>query len=406
METGLRIPPKRKCILVLTSTFPRWLGDREPPFIFELSKRLANQFDVIVLAPHACGSRFREKFGLIDVRRFRYFFSPYQKLTYDGGILANLKRQRLNYFLVPFFFIAEFIQVIKLLRNEKIDAIHAHWLIPQGAIALAARLFTGRSPAIICTSHGGDLFGLSDAIFTAMKRQIIRHCEKTTVVSEAMRTYAESISERRDIDVISMGVDLIDQFTPDYSVVRAPNEILFAGRLVEKKGVCYALLAMPTILRSFPATRLTIAGDGPDRTQLEELANKIGITGHVSFVGALDSVALRDRYRRATLFVAPSVVARNGDQEGLGLVFVEALGCECAVVATDLPAIRDVIVDGVTGLVCKQKNSEDLASKVIALLEDARLRATLGQNGRQHVLSRFDWHIIAEKYAKLISATV
>jgi glycosyltransferase involved in cell wall biosynthesis len=85
-------------------------------------------------------------------------------------------------------------------------------------------------------------------------------------------------------------------------------------------------------------------------------------------------------------------------------VLVEALGCECAAIVTDLPAMQDIIVDGKTGLVVPQKNIRKLAEKVILLLEDQKLRESLGREGRRHVLRNFDWMIIAEKYRKLIES--
>ena len=86
----------------------------------------------------------------------------------------------------------------------------------------------------------------------------------------------------------------------------------------------------------------------------------------------------------------------------MGLVFVEALGCECPVVATDLPAIRDVVIDGVTGVVCKQKNSADIACKIVFLLNNAEKRRELARAGRQHVVNHFDWNIIGQRYQRAI----
>jgi glycosyltransferase involved in cell wall biosynthesis len=396
---------KRPQVLVLTSTFPRWEGDREPPFVFELSKRLAKDFDVCVLAPHAPGASQEEVLTGIKVIRFRYFFTHGQTLAYNGGILANLKRQRRNYFLIPFFILSEFICLWRILRTTQVDVIHAHWLIPQGFVAVAARAFSRQSPLIVCTSHGGDLFGLSGKLLTKIKRIIINRVDKFTVVSQAMRDYAYQVTMRHDIEVIPMGVDLVKQFTPrDFHEMYDPHTILFVGRLVEKKGVRYLILAMQEILKAHPQTRLLIAGDGPDKLALLQLAQDNNVASQVSFLGPLENTSLQEQYRRATIFVGPSVVAAGGDQEGLGLVFVEALGCECAVIASDLPAIKDVIIDGVTGLICKQRDSVDLANKVISLLDNPALRLSLGRAGRQHVAGRFDWEIVAHRYADLIHA--
>lgn len=358
---------------------------------------MAERFDVIVLAPHAPGAKRVERFGPIEVRRFAYFFENLQTLAYNGGILSNLKRQPMNYLLTPLFVLSELLYLTRLLRSRKIDVIHAHWLIPQGAVALLARCLAGRRPAVVCTSHGSDLFGLSGKPFTKIKREIIRRCDRITVVSNAMRTYASRIGGRQDIDVLSMGVDLRHRFVPSLDTPRQAHQILFAGRLVEEKGVRYAILAMPAIVKAYPHAELHVAGDGPERRELEALAARSGVAGHVVFLGALDPASLRERYCQATVFVVPSL------QEGLGLVLIEALGCECAVIATDLPAIADVIIDGVTGRICRQKDSEDLAEKIIALLADAPLRTALARAGRQHVLARYDWHHVARRYGALIA---
>ena len=392
----------KKKILVLTSTFPRWQGDREPPFVFELAKRMGEHFEVFVLAPHAPGAALSEEMGSLKVYRFRYFFTAWQKLAYNGGIMANLKTHRWLYLLVPFFVFSEFFSLIRLVRKHKIDVIHAHWLIPQGLVAVAARIFVGKRPAILCTSHGGDLFGLQGTLLSWIKRQVIRRADKLTVVSLAMLDHAIALSGRKDIEIISMGVNLVRQFTPDQSTIRNTHEILFVGRLVEKKGVIYLVQAMPEILKSYPDAKLVIAGDGPDRVHLQKLAQTTGVDRYIQFMGNLDNAALPELYRRATVFVAPSIVAEGGDQEGLGLVFVEALGCECPVVATDLPATRDVVIDGVTGVICKQNDSADLADKILLLLDNAEKRRESGRAGREHVIAHFDWKIISQRYQCVI----
>lgn len=396
----------RKRILVLTSTFPRWEGDHEPPFVFELSKRLVDQFDVMVLAPHAAGAKLTENIKGLEVHRFRYCLPRFEKLAYDGGILANLKQNPLVYFLVPLFILSELISLIRILHQYKIDVIHAHWIIPQGLVAITASLFTSKRPIIIGTSHGADLFGLPGKLFRWIKRMVIRHIDMLTVVSHAMRAYANQFKRKQEIEVISMGVDLTCQFTPAYGANRKTNEILFVGRLVEKKGVQYLIQAMPEILERYPCAELLIIGDGPARESLQKLADLKKLGSKVQFLGAIANTSLQDKYRHATIFVAPSIVAQDGDQEGLGLVLVEALGCECPVIASDLPAIRDVIIHNKTGLICKQKDSKDLALKIITLLGNRKLRESLGRAGRQHVLQNFDWKIIADRYKKLIDSAI
>jgi len=240
-------------------------------------------------------------------------------------------------------------------------------------------------------------------LLNALKRWVIRRSSQLTVVSRTMEARALSLGAKQEkLQTLSMGVETSALFTPGAVSGRVENQVLFVGRLVEKKGCTYLLGAMPEILRRHPDTRLEIVGGGPEKEALQQQADRLGVAHAVTFHGTVINTELPELYRRATVFVAPSIVTAQGDQEGLGLVLVEALGCECPVVASDLPAIRDVVSDGVTGLVCKQRDSVDLATKVCLLLEHPELRLSLGRAGRQHVQERFDWSAISRRYALLI----
>ena len=97
---------------------------------------------------------------------------------------------------------------------------------------------------------------------------------------------------------------------------------------------------------------------------------------------------------------------RYQDQEGLGLVAIEAMGCECAVVASSLEAIKDIIEDGETGLFCVPADADSLAERIGNLLLDQELQSRLAANGRKAVLARYDWQIITEKYSQLIEKNI
>ena len=126
-------------LLVLTSTLPRWQGDTEPAFVESLSLELARSFDVTVLAPHARGAASDEKRQhedrTIRIRRFRYFIPGLESLAYEGGIMANLRRNPFRVLLVPFFLVAQLFAIARLHRRQHFDAVHAHWLIPPGLVA-------------------------------------------------------------------------------------------------------------------------------------------------------------------------------------------------------------------------------------------------------------------------------
>ena len=396
----------RPRVLVLTSTFPRWENDTEPAFIFELSRRLTVSFDVTVLSPRTPGSKRKENMAGLRVIRFPYFFSQWEKLAmHGGGILNQLKTNPAYYLMVPFFLLGQLLAIIRLVRNEHFDLIHAHWLIPQGFIAALGMWIAGKNVPLLCTSHGGDLFALKGKGLQRLKRRIMDKSAALTVVSKAMKKTVVDMGVAPDkVEVIPMGVDLKGLFTPDPGVQRKTDELLFVGRLVEVKGLQILLDAMPKVLAKHPGIRLVVAGAGPLESELRASAAKLNMTDCVDFLGMVPQLKLPSLYQQATLAVFPFIVTKSGVQEGFGLVVVEAMGCCCPVIAGDLPAIQDTVVHEENGLIFPSGNAQVLADSILKLLDDPEFRARLAGEGRKSVVQNFDWEIIAGKYGKIYQA--
>jgi glycosyltransferase involved in cell wall biosynthesis len=280
--------------------------------------------------------------------------------------------------------------------------IHAHWIIPQGLVAALAGL---RDVPMLCTSHGGDLRSLRASYLQRLKAWVLRSCRYVTVVSDSMVPLVRALSADCPVEVIPMGTDLSGLFTPpDVSAARDARHLAFVGRLVEKKGVRYLLDAFATLLETYPDLRLTIAGDGPLRRDLERQSTELGIATHVEFLGGVPHAALPELYRRATLAVFPFVVAADGDQEGFGLVIVEAMGCGCPVVANDLPAVRQSIEPGVTGVLAAPGDAAALAAAIASALDNPAQRSKRASAALASVRERFDWPLIAARYRRVIGA--
>lgn len=389
-------------ILVVTSTFPRWTGDRVPPFVLELCRRLSGQFQVHVCAPHAAGAAREETMDGISVHRYRYAPAALETLAYDGGILSRLRERPARYLLVPCLLFAQYLAVRALIRRYRFDAIHAHWILPQGLLSALAAGPAG--PPVVVTSHGADLYSLRHPLLQRLKRWTLRRAAAVTVVSQAMCEQAGKLAEGVAVDVIPMGTDLAAQFVPDDSAVREAGLVLFVGRLVQKKGVDVLLRAFGRVHERVSGSRLLIVGDGPERRSLEQLADRLALTEVASFAGALPKSELPALYRRAAVTAVPSVVTDSGDQEGLGLVIVEAMGCASPVVVSDLAAVRDLARDGETARVVPPADPQPLAEALIGLLGDAALRRRLGEAGRQWVAGRFDWSVSAARYRALLES--
>ncbi|MGY8814421.1 MAG: glycosyltransferase [Gammaproteobacteria bacterium] len=391
-------------ILVVTSTFPRWNSDTEPAFIFDLCKYLQRQGLVIdVLAPHAHGAKKHEILDGVTVYRYQYFISIMQNLTYSGGIMANLKNNPLNYLLVPFLLIFQIIALFRRLRSTDYQLIHAHWLIPQGFTCALLNSLPGKNiGSLICTSHGGDLYSLDNTIINKIKKWTIDKCDNFCVVSSAMKKKAAALGIAEDkVSIMPMGVDLDNLFIPVPGVDRLRKRLIFVGRLVEKKGVTCLLDAMVDVVNKFPDIELLVVGDGPLRCSLEKQASNLELNNNVNFYGSVQQHQLPDLYSSASIAVVPSIIDSSGDQEGLGLVIIEAMGCNCAIIASSLEAIRDVI-DRQSGLLVTPGKPKELADKICYLINNPVLRRNMASIGREKALAHFNWTIAGNRYLQLM----
>lgn len=388
-----RVPNPR--LLVLSSTYPRWRDDPEPGFVHELSRRLGDRFDVVVIAPHAAGALAEERLDGVLVRRFRYAPQRLELLVNDGGIVTNLRRRPWLWMLVPSFMAGLAGALLRELVSFRPDVIHAHWLIPQGAVLAVVATFGMRLPPFVVTSHGADLFALRGRSARRLQQRVLSRAQHVTVVSQALKEEAVALgASPSNVSVEPMGVDLEGRFTVAPQVQRSSNEILFVGRLVEKKGLRHLLDALPLILRVRPDVRLTVAGFGPELAASTAQARALGIEGSVEFVGAVKQSDLAALYRRAAVFAAPFVQAASGDQEGLGLVLVEALGCGCPVVVSDLPATAELPEGGAALRRVPPGDPAALAEALVAVLRHPPRDVP--------DVSRFAWAQRAEAYSRVL----
>lgn len=388
------IPPEsHPAVLVLTSTWPRWSADTEPRFVQDLCERLSGDFQLRVLAPHAPGSARREFAGGVTVYRYRYGFDWMERLAYDGGIVPKLRRHPLTWLLVPLFLLAQIVAIVRVLRREPVQVIHAHWLIPQAVCAVVAMALARRRVPLLCTVHGADLFALKSGMLGWLQREIARRCSRIGAVSGAIaqRLRELGVPDER-ITILPMGVP-----TGASTVSRDPAHVVFAGRLVEKKGVPLLLRAVADLRARGMALTLTVAGGGPDLEPCRRLARELDVPA--VFTGPVGHDRVLDLFRRATVAVMPSIVAGDGDTEGLGLVALEAMGTGCPVVASDLPAVRTYLRDGDNGFLFAAGDAHALASRLSQVLADPEARRRAGRAGHASVENNFGWERAARRYA-------
>lgn len=386
-------------VLVMASTYPRFAGDTTPPFVLRLCQAMQRAgWESLVLAPHAEGLATAEVLEGVACRRFRYAPARLERLAYGGGMLANLKASPWLLALLPGFLLAMFLQALWLLRRRRLRVLHAHWIVPQGLVAAALRRLLGPRLRLVMTAHGSDLQSDLGGAVHRLRVWAMRQADVLAVVSEGLRerALAQGIPAERVV-VAPMGVDT-GCFRPPQAAAR--RDLLFVGRMVEGKGVETLLAVFARLASERPALMLRLVGDGPARAALERQVTEAGLESRVVFSGALPAPLVAEAMQEAALLVMPS------QQEGLGLVAAEALACACPVVASDIAGIRDVVLDGRTGLLAPPGDETAFAAAIAAQLDDPARAAALADAGRAHVEACFSWPAVARRYRGLYGDVV
>lgn len=384
-----------KRILVCTTTFPRWDKDVTPDFVYSLSEKLSENFEVVVLAPFYPGSKLKEIYGpCFQVKRFKYFFpDTLHRLCYGGGVRENL-RSLLAKAQLPSFFLMLFIRGMQIGRKKKVSAIHAHWILPQGVVAFFISKLL-HIPYLV-TVHGTDLNNGNNFFMSRIKKIVMNNSIMTTVNSRATYEVAKHLGVNKNkLRLIPMGVDTTKFSFTDMK--RKRGRVLFVGRLIKIKGIDTLIRAFSKVVRTMPFASLVIVGAGPERRHLERLAIEYELQDKVIFKGALNKDVLIEVYSEAEVCVLPSTRASN---EGLGIVLIEAQASGTAVIGSNIGGIPDVISDGETGLLFEPENDLDLYEKIVRLIKDERLRGRLCKNALLSV-ERFSWDTVGNEFNKL-----
>lgn len=392
-------------VLVVASTFPASDSDSVPAFVkdqIKAMKALDDSLEFSVLAPYDYRSKTKNFSEHDSYNEYRFHYAwprPIEKLA-GKGIMPTLYANPLYFLLIPFLFIFEGIATYKLVRKIKPKLIYAHWFTPQAIIARIVGAIT--HVPFVFTTHAADVavWHKIPLIGSPIVRWSAKQAHSFTAVSErSMNKLAAFFNDnewselKKRSKIIPMGIDLPDQST---SVNVTNNNILFIGRLAEKKGVQYLLPAFKELLATNPGAKLTVAGDGPWLSRLRQQAKKLELK--VDFPGYTTGKAKQKMIETHSIYVIPSIVASNGDAEGLPVALMEGLAAGKLCIATNESGADNILTDHKDGFLVPQKNTEALTAALKKALQLSRTDKKTMSGHARATAEQFSWPVIAEKH--------
>jgi phosphatidyl-myo-inositol dimannoside synthase len=367
--------------LVVTNDFPPRQGGIQS-YVHELARRQP-QGSVVVYASDHHGS------AAFDTAQ------PFPVVRHPTGMLLPTPGARRR--------------IESVLREHGATAVWFGAAAPLGLLAEPLR--KAGAERIVASTHGHEIGWATLPASRQALRRIGDRCDVVTYITEYTRTrLAGAIGAHPTLRQLAPGVD-VDIFRPglDGSATRARYGlgsrplVLCVSRLVRRKGQDVLIEALPAVRRTVPEAALLLVGNGPYERGLRALAERRGVARDVVFAGGVALPELPAHYAAGDVFAMPCRTRRRGlDVEGLGIVYLEASASGLPVLAGDSGGAPEAVRDGETGYVVDGRDAGAVAEHLIALLQDASLRRTLGTAGRAWVEKHWPWPVHAAHLTELL----
>ena len=270
-----------------------------------------------------------------------------------------------------------------------IDHVHSHFAHPN---KLPATYVAGyyEVPCTV-TAHAYEIFRDPDV---RMLRVLFDRMDRILVPSRYNRSYLrERFEIETPIDVVP-ATTRMSKYQPSDREVR--GRVLTVARLVEKKGVEFAVEAVARLVETHPEIDYHIVGTGERETMLRQRVADLGIEDHVTFLGHVSDDRLHQEFDEAAVFVLPSVVTDDGDRDSSPVALKEAMAMATPCISTTVAGIPEIIKEGSDGVLVEPRDTDGLTEALAAILTNKASRKEMGDHARRTIREEFSLEVAVD----------
>jgi len=381
----------KNSVLFLTNAYPDFDSSYRGIFIKKMAFLLrADGYDIAVVTPKIYKkSHYVEGQNGMKVYRFPFF----------SGNRLLIEYEKIPYLRMCFYYISGFFLTLYAFLKHRCQMIHVHWAIPTGLIG-AGVAFLSRKPFVV-TIHGSD-FRLAMEEPSFLKRIFLYVCKRANhihCVSEGMRRELENLGINGGrISAFPMGIEtdfLNREGGQGGGFDTRPTTILSNRNLLPMYNVSLFIRAIPLVLSEEPKVKFFVAGDGPEREELEKEAKNLRIEDFVQFLGRIPHDAMLNLLSQTDIYVSTSL------HDGTSVSLLEALGSGAFPIVTDIPSNREWVSDGENGFLVPTDKEKTLAIQIIKVIRNRSLAEEVRQKNLRLVTEKVLWPATIEKTKRI-----
>lgn len=355
-----------------------------------------------------------EKYNLLE----RTFYSPQIPKNYLFRTLKGIRLLLANSLKEPVVLLRSlnvfkygkqaaslrlFYSAIPLLyRRSPYDIVHCHFG-PNGLKGSLLQDIGALQGKLVTAVHGYDMALYLQRAGESVYNQLYDKGDLFLPISERWkRRLIELGCPEKKILVHRMGIDCKRfSFTPRHLQADRRVRLVSIGRLVEKKGVEYAIRAVAKLAKVNPNIEYHVVGDGPMREDLQRLIQELDVDNAVTLHGWKQQQEIVEILNNAHIMLAPSVTSKKGDQEGIPVVLMEAMAMGLPIVSTQHSGIPELIQHGISGLLVPERDVNALSEKLGNLIEHPEVWSEMGRAGRRYVEEYYDIDKLNDQLVKI-----